>query len=363
MKLVLPTLLALTAHAIAQERPTPIISPEIHADRTVTFRLRAPNAHDVSVSGEWGQGGALTKDDAGVWSITLGPLAPDLYGYGFSVDGLRVLDPANTRIKPMRSNSTSILDVPGTKPSPCDPQPGIATGGVHLHEYDSKPLSTRRRLRVYTPAAYDADKDARFPVLYLFHGSGDNEATWTELGRAHVILDNLIASGKAKPMIVVMTDGHAVAPESPDRTKNLSAFESDLLGEVRPLIEARYRTRAGREGRAIVGLSMGGGQSLTIGLRHRELFAWVGGMSSAVREPEQSLADFLKNPNDPAAPLRLLWFACGKDDGLAKANRTFDELLTKNGVAHEYHETEGNHSWPVWRRHLAEFAPRLFATP
>jgi enterochelin esterase-like enzyme len=345
-----------------QDRPPPIVSPEVHPDRSVTFRLRAPQAREVSVSGEWGGGRPLVKDDAGVWSVTLGPMAPDLYGYGFSVDGLRVLDPSNTAIKPMRSNSTSILDVPGAKPSPCDPKAGVPRGAVHLHDYESKSLGRTRRLRVYTPASYDADKEARFPVLYLLHGNGDNEATWTELGRAHVILDNLTADGKAKPMIVVMTDGHAVAPGAANaRGQNLPSYERDLLEEVMPFVEASYRLRPERESRAIVGLSMGGGQSLTVGLNHLDRFAWVGGMSSAVREPEKSLASFLSTAAAGTSRPKLLWFACGKDDFLLKDNQRFDSFLTEHKIAHEYVETAGNHSWPVWRRYLADFAARIFA--
>ena len=343
----------------AQDRPAPIVSPEVHPDRTVTFRIRAPKATEVSVSGEWGKGTALSKDENGVWTGTVGPLEPDLYGYGFVVDGLRVLDPANTAIKPMRSNSTSILDIPGAKPSPCDTKAGVARGAVHLHDYDSKSLNRPRRLRVYTPPTYDSEKDLKFPVLYLLHGHGDNEATWTELGRANVILDNLIAEGRVKPMVVVMTDGHAVAPESSERGANTSSYERDLLEDVMPLMESRYRVRNDRESRAIIGLSMGGGQSLTIGLSHSDLFAWVGGMSSAVREPEKTLERFISKP-DASKELRLLWFACGKDDFLLKANQQFDAFLTERSIKHEFVESAGNHSWPVWRRYLAEFAPRLF---
>jgi enterochelin esterase-like enzyme len=359
---ILTTFCLLASFLHAQDRPAPIVSPEVHADRTVTFRLRAPQAREVSVSGEWGEGKPLTKDDSGIWSVTLGPLAPDLYGYGFSVDGLRVLDPANTAIKPMRSNSTSILDVPGAKPSPCDPKPGVPRGIVHLHHYDSKSLGRTRRLRIYTPAVYAAEKEARFPVLYLLHGNGDNEATWTELGRAHVILDNLTADGKARPMVVVMTDGHAVAPGAANsRAQNLPDYEHDLLEDVMPFVEATYRLRPDREGRAIVGLSMGGGQSLTIGLNHLDRFGWVGGMSSAVREPEKTLAPFLSAAAAGTSRPRLLWFACGKDDFLLKDNQRFDSFLTEKKIAHEYAETAGNHSWPVWRRYLADFAGRVFS--
>lgn len=350
--------------ANAQNQPVPIVSPQIDADRRVTFRLRAPGAREVSVSGEWdNKPHALVKDEAtGVWSVTVDPIAPDLYGYSFRVDGLTVLDPTNRQTKPMRSPTTSVLDVPGTKPTPCEPLPGVARGTVHLHDYESKALG-HRRLRVYTPAAYAKDTRTRFPVLYLFHGSGDNEATWTEFGRAHVILDNMIASGAVKPMIVVMTDGHAIGSGEPEgRTRNVVAFEQDLLGEVMPLAESQYRIQADRNHRAIAGLSMGGNQSLLIGLNHRDKFAWVGGMSSAIRDTAPLDPFFAhRERDDKSFPLRLLWFAIGKDDFLLPQNRAFDTQLTEKKVVHEYIETEGNHSWPVWRRYLVLLAPHLFA--
>lgn len=351
-----------TLPAVAQERVPPVLSPEIHADRTVTFRLRAPKVNAVSVSGEWdNKTYPLVKDETGVWSATVGPIAPDLYGYAFNVDDLRIVDPSNRYVKPMRSSTTSVLDVPGEKPSPCDRLPGVPRGTVHLHDYDSKSLGRARRLRVYTPAVYEKSKTWRFPVLYLLHGSGDNEATWTELGRANVILDNLIAQKKALPMIVVMTDGHAVAGSTPEaRAQNTAAFERDLLEDVMPLVESQYRIRRDREYRAISGLSMGGNQTLTIGLNHRDLFAWVGGMSSAMREPEKQLAPFWAMPNAPQTPLRLFWFSIGKDDFLLKENQKLDAMLTERKVPHEYTETAGNHSWPVWRRYLTTLAPRLF---
>jgi enterochelin esterase family protein len=271
-----------------------------------------------------------------------------------------ILDPSNTFSKPMRSGTTSVLSVPGEQPAPVERVPGVARGAIHLRDYESKALGRSRRLRVYTPAAYEKSS-ARFPVLYLLHGSGDNEATWTELGRAHVILDNLIATRKAVPMIVVMTDGHAFLGNEPEgRAKNIAAFERDLLEDVMPLVETHYRTVNTPDKRAIAGLSMGGGQAVAIGLKHLERFAWIGGMSSSVREPEHNFAAFLANPVTDAKRLRLLWLAIGKDDFLLKENRLFNQLLAERRVPHEYIETQGNHSWPVWRRYLAELAPRLF---
>jgi enterochelin esterase family protein len=236
---------------------------------------------------------------------------------------------------------------------------------VRLHEYESKALGKLRALRVYTPPGYDRNTRAKYPVLYLFHGSGDNEATWTEFGRANLIIDNLIAQGKAKPMIIVMTDGHAAFAQpagtnTDARARGMIAFQRDLLEDVMPFAEENYRIKKDREHRAIIGLSMGGGQSLTIGLNHPELFAWVGGMSSAVGDPDTTLASLIKDPQASNKNLKLLWFAVGKSDFLLKNNQQLDEWLTKHGIKHEFHETEGNHSWPVWRRYLADFAPLIF---
>jgi len=348
---------------LALQASGPVVSPEVHADRTVTFRIRAPKATDVVLNGEWKGGGklAMTKDEQGIWGVTVGPLEPDLYGYSFAIDGMAVTDPSNSVLKPMRSPRTSVVDVPGDPPRLHDWQ-DVPHGTVHLHEYVSKSLGRRRPLRVYTPPGYDKDSSATYPVLYLFHGSGDNEATWTSFGRAHLIADNLLAQGKARAMIIVMTDGHAVAPGGPpeSRGKNVEAFGRDLLEDVMPLVESTYRTKADREHRAIVGLSMGGGQSLTVGLNHLDRFAWVGGFSSAIGNPETTIASALADPAATNAKLRLLWIACGKDDGLVKNAQTLSDVLKAKEIRHELKITEGNHSWPVWRRYLADFAPRIF---
>ncbi len=187
----------------------PITSPEVLADRRVTFRLRAPGAKEVSVSGEWPGGTKPMKsDEQGVWSVTLGPLEPEIYGYSFSVDGFQTLDPGNPAVKPMRSPRTSILEIPGDPPR-IHEFLEVPHGSVRLHDYRSRSLGRRRGLYVYTPPGYDQDSGTRYPVLYLLHGAGDNQGTWTAAGRAHWILDNLLAQGKVKPMIVVMPDGHA----------------------------------------------------------------------------------------------------------------------------------------------------------
>jgi enterochelin esterase family protein len=356
-------LLASSTLCFAQERRPPVVSPEIHADRSVTFRLRAPEAREVSLWGDWpGAGGKLTKGDDGDWSLTVVPLAPELWSYGFIVNGVQMLDPANPAVKPMRSETTSVLDIPGEKPTPCERRADVTYGTVHLHEYDSQSLGRLRRLRVYTPAAYEADAAARLPVLYLLHGSGDNEATWTEHGRAHVILENLIAAGQARPMLLVMPDGHAViARDQEARRRNTEAFGRDLLESMIPLVESKYRVQSGCDARAISGLSMGGNQTLMTALQHPDQFAWVGGMSAGMRDPQQALPPILERLPHGEAPFRLLWLACGREDRLMEQNRVIHELLAQHGMPHELIETDGAHAWPVWRKHLTLLAPLLFA--
>jgi enterochelin esterase family protein len=344
----------------------PPVSPEVSADRKVTFRLRAPNAKEVSVTGEVPGGPhKMTKDDQGVWSVTVGPLAPELYGYTMVADGLRFADASNPNIKPMRSPTTSILDIPGDPPLLHDFR-NVPHGTVRVHHYPSKATGSLRRMHIYTPPAYDKDGGVRYPTLYLFHGSGDNDACWTALGRAHWILDNLIAQGKARPMVVVMTDGHAAStnftgvPGAGAISRNVEVFGKDLLEEVMPFVEANYRVKADRLNRAIIGLSMGGGQSLTVGLNNVDKFAWVGGMSSAMRNPEQTMAGFLADPKAVNGKLKTLWIACGRDDSLMAGARSFSALLKDKGIKHDLIETDGAHSWPVWRKHLAMFAPLVF---
>ena len=336
------------------QQPAPV-SPELLEDGRVTFRLRAPGAKAVTASGQFQKGTAtMTKDDAGVWSVTVGPVPAGVYEYSFNVDGVSMIDPGNRDIKPMRAPRTSILEIPGTPPLLTDFQ-DVPHGKVTLQWYHSKSLNRRRALQVYTPPGYDAAPAARFPTMYLFHGSGDNEATWVTNGKANWILDNLIAQKRAQPMIVVMLDGHAVTG-SGARGGNTPAFERDLLEDAMPLVVASYRTREDAAHRAIIGLSMGGGQSLAIGLKHADKFAWVGGMSSAAGNANSLIGDATALNKQ----LKLLWIACGKDDGLVTANRAFDAALTTAGVKHEWVETEGNHSWPVWRGYLADFAPKIF---
>lgn len=339
--------------------PVFVRSPEIGTDRSVTFRLRAPQAHEVSVNGQWPNGRLImARGSNDVWSVTSGPIDPGVWEYSLNVDGLSMIDPGNPAIKPMREPRTSILHIPGEPPLVHDFQ-DVPHGTVRTHTYRSKVLGRLRGLAVYTPPDYERGR-GKYPTLYLQHGSGDNQDTWVAHGKAHWILDNLIAAGKAKPMVVVMMDGHAAVGGAGGAFQdNTALFERDLLEEVLPFVESAYRVRRDAASRGIVGLSMGGGQSLSIGLRHTDLFAWVGGFSSATPAPD-AVPKALAEASVTNRRLKLLWIACGKDDFLLKRNQEFIQALEEKKVQHTWRLTEGNHSWPVWRVYLAEFAPLLF---
>jgi enterochelin esterase-like enzyme len=346
--------------ARARQRPVLVRSPQILVDHRVTFQLRAPRATEVVVAGQWPNGrAALTKDANEVWSVTVGPVPAGVWEYSFQVDGLPMIDPGNPAIKPQREPRTSILHIAGEPPLLHDFQ-NVPHGVVRQHTYLSKSLGRVRELVVYTPPGYDQQTEARFPTLYLQHGMGDNQATWVAHGKAHWILDNLMAQGKTRPMVVVMMDGHAsIAQGMAGFQNNTTAFERDLLEDVMPFVEANYRVKTEAADRAIAGLSMGGGQSLTIGLNHLDKFAWVAGFSSAVPSRE-AIASFLDDPAAANAKLKLLWIGVGKDDFLLQRNQEFIGMLKEKDIRHEWHLTDGTHSWPVWRLYLADLAPKLF---
>ena len=352
----------------APARAAPVVSPEINADRGVTFRLRAPNAKQVTVRGQWTKDPlALVRDEAGLWSATAPAesIAAGVWEYSFNVDGVAMIDPGNTAIKPMREPRTSILHLPAATPAPWDFQ-DVPHGTVHQHSYLSKSLGRAREVWVYTPPGYEAGGAAKFPLLVLQHGSGDNQQTWVAHGKAHWILDNLIAAGRARPMVVMMIDGHPFTPaatrDAANRTGAMAAFRRELLEEALPLVEARYRVERDAAQCGIVGLSMGGGQSLTVGLGNLDRFAWVGSFSGSA--PDETVATaFLAAPAVANQKLRLLWLACGREDSLVTRNEDFVAKLKAAGVNHEWHATAGNHSWPVWRGYLVDFLPLLFQPP
>lgn len=346
----------------------PVRSPEIAPDRMVTFRVAAPKATEVTISGEFLKDSkALAKDANGIWSVTVGPIEPEIYNYAFMIDGVKTLDPGNPNVKTGSTPSTiaSILEVRGDQPAFYDGHP-VPHGEIRTAWYQSKSLGALRRFTVYTPPDYDHERGARYPVLYLFHGANADETAWTRLGRLNLILDNLLAAGKTKPFLVVMPFGYGIPPGAPrpstgDPSSN-DLFSRDLIGDVIPLVDARYRTTADRAHRAIIGLSMGGEQSLTIGLGHLDLFAWVGGFSAALPVSEFSRL-FPAVAHDAQAAnrkLSLLWIGCGKDDSLITAAQAFDDYLNQHQVRHIFRQSEGAHTWIVWRRYLNEVAPLLF---
>jgi enterochelin esterase-like enzyme len=420
-----------TAPAAAPMRMAAIVSPEIAADGKVTFRLRAPNAKEVFVSGIGqaaapaapgapGGGGArleMQKNEQGVWTATSPePMKPGIYQYTFSVDGLRIADPGNNKFQTgFNSANSSRLVVPGGLWTPA---PGIARGAITRHFFHSTLAGDDRDFWVYTPAGYDSKRKDPYPVLFLLHGLGDEANSWIENGAANVILDNLIAQGKAKPMIMVNTLGYGYpnGPAGAMREGMLDNFAKIVLQEVLPIVEKNYHVAKTPGMRAIAGLSMGGAESTLTGLNHLDTFAYVGSFSGAyVMWPGASAG--ARGAGAPAAPgaaagapgapsalragappaagaapgpgagrggqqqmakevvdkvfptldakanakLKLLWIACGTADGLVGVNRTFREWLDAKGVKNTYIEVPDiGHVWPFWRQNLADFAPLLF---
>lgn len=368
MRIVL-TMLAIglsTTAALAQETAPRVVSPEVGADRRVTFRLYAPEAREVILTGEFIQGPRpLYKSSDGIWSIAVGPIDPEIYHYNFTIDGVRTIDPGNAQVKTGSTPSTlaSVLEVRGDAPFFFDPR-AVPHGDVRRHWYRSRSLDTTRRLSIYTPPGYDAESTKRYPVVYLLHGANADDEAWAHLGRVNLILDNLIADGKTTPFIVVMPFGYGAPPGSQEqRTQNTALFGKDLIEDVIPFVQSHYRVSTSRDDRALVGLSMGGGQALSIGLSHLDLFSHVGGFSSGlgpVADFGKSYPTIVSSASDANSKLRLLWIGCGSEDGAFAASKGLSEFLTSNHVKHTFRETAGAHTWMVWRRYLNEISPLLF---
>ena len=399
---VATVLLSVVALAQAPNNQPQVTSPEVQADRKVTFRVLAPKADSVLFSGTdipgVGRGLDMTKNDKGVWEITLGPLAPGTYRYNFNVGGVATIDPRNPSVSESNNNVWSMVNVPG---SDVQDTKNVPRGAVAAVTYYSTALKKFRRMHVYTPPGYEMGKGT-YPVFYLLHGAGDCDESWTSVGRAGFIVDNLIAAGKAKPMVIVMPAGHTSpfrfggAPPAAAAGASASApaaapppdeFAQDFLTDIMPYVEKHYRVRTDRNSRAIAGLSMGGGQTLSISLPNLEKFAYIGVYSSGmlnafVRAPQQPgaarpAADIIP-PVSPAGEawvkqnqaklddanlkkgLKLFWFSTGKEDGLIGTTKATVELLKKHGFNPTFKESPGGHTWINWRDYLTEFAPQLF---
>jgi len=349
--------------------PPPIVSPEVHPDNRVVFRFRAPNAKEVTVSIEGSTDPLpMQRDEGGVWSATSDPLSPDFYGYSFQVDGVGMFDPSNYRVKPNFLYRASELHVPGP-PSLSWETNDVPHGEIHHHFYKSAVVGDDRDYYVYTPPGYDPHDKKTYPVLYLLHGYSDDASGWSAVGRANVILDNLIATGKAKPMLIVMPLGYGepkiLEPNSGafrDRSitdRNFDKFREALLSEVIPRVESEYRVNKDRTARAIAGLSMGGSESLLTGLNTLDKFSWIGAFSSGGFTPEFD-KEFPSLDAKSNQQIKLLWIACGTEDRLIDVNRNFRKWLASKSIAHTDVETPGMHTWMVWRRNLTDFSQLLF---
>ncbi len=356
------------AQAQPPQRPPWLDTPEVHSDNSVTFRFLAPNAQEVKLAREGTEPVPMQKDDKGVWTVNTAPLPPDYYGYSITVDGVRSLDPYNHGLVPNLISPGNFVHVAGPPSLPWELN-DVPRGEVHHHFYKSAVAGDQRDFYVYTPPGYDPTSKKTYPVLYLLHGYSDDASGWTAVGRANVIFDNLIAQGKAQPMIVVMPLGYGTMEiislgwgawsHTDVRDKNFSNFREALLTEVMPKIESEYRMKSDRNSRAIAGLSMGGSESLLTGLNNLDKFAWIGAFSSG-GIPDDFQTDFPALDAKANQQIHLLWIACGTEDRLITVNRNLREWLKSKGIQHTDIETPGMHTWMVWRRNLAEFAPLLF---
>ena len=356
-----------------------IISPEIGNDNKVTFRLYAPNAETVEVAGDFAQGPqVMTKDDQGVWSFTTPEaLLPELYMYSFNVDGVRTMDPSNVYMVRDVATVTNIFLIDGEESGAHNYMVNdVPHGTVSRVWYDSPGLGKKRRMTVYTPAGYE-DSEERYPVLYLLHGAGGDEEAWIALGRTAQILDNLIAAGKAEPMIVVMPNGNAVQSAAPGESAeglvvpgfdvsrmNRGEYET-AFPDIVNYMDMHYRTKADKAHRAIAGLSMGGYHSLHTSKQYPELFDYVGLFSAAIFPPEGSSSEIyqdfdgkLKKQFDEG--VKLYWIGIGQDDFLYQDNVKYREKLNSLGLPYTYYETGDGHIWKNWRIYLNELAPQLF---
>jgi enterochelin esterase family protein len=371
----------LSAFAQGRGPQTPtVISPEVHADRRVTFRIAAPDATIVElrspgdIPGSAGARGlaamslAKNVNGGGVWELTIGPVPAGAYRYVFVVNGIPVVDSRNPVTSQTNTTVYSLAIVPG---SDLFDTRAVPHGAVASVLYTSTALGGIRRMHVYTPPGYESGRD-RYPVLYLLHGAGDVDESWSTVGRAGVILDNLIAARKAKPMIVVMPAGHvngAGAPLGAEFDAGVSAdgsdpFVKDFLTDLMPYTEKNYRVQTDRQSRAIAGLSMGGGQTLNIAVPHLDRFAYIGVFSSGIPANVSSAWEQQHRAeldNTPAKRgLKLLWFATGTQDFVMETTRSSLALMKKHGFTPAFVESEGGHTWLNWRDYLSEFAPQLF---
>lgn len=353
-----------------------VVSPQINDDGSVTFRLNAPETRKAIVAGDFttreGKDigfGEMTRNEQGVWEFTTPPLRSELYSYTFVVDGVRMCDPSNVYINRDVASVMNILITDGDRGDLYKVN-DVPHGSVKRCWYDSPTLGKQRRMTVYTPAGYEQGKE-KYPVLYLLHGAGGDEEAWMTLGRTSQIMDNLIAEGRCRPMIVVMTNGNPWQQAAPGESAagmvqpamkfdpSQKSFE-EAFGDVMTYVESNYRTIRKKEARAVAGLSMGGGHSFNISRMYPDKFDYVGLFSAAVGDVKDAeVAASLAAQRDKG--FKLYWIACGNTDFLYQANRDYMKYLDSIGFPYVYRESDGGHIWRNWRIYLSEFAPMLFA--
>jgi enterochelin esterase family protein len=349
------------APAPAAPAGPPYVSPEVRADRKVTFRIQAPRAGEVTFNGDWTDDKPkLTKGDKGIWSVTLGPLPPGLFIYSFNVDGVATPDPLNPDVKLRARSAGSIVVVPGDVPDESDAR-DVPHGTVEIVWHRSAVLGQMRELWVYLPPGYAKDRRS-YPVLYLLHGRNGTAADWTQAGLVNFIMDNLLAAKRARPMVIVMPWLHALPYDAPALESN-DALGDYLLKDVLPLVEGKYRVARDRSHRALFGLSMGGAATLAIGLSHPDLFSYLAAYSTGGPQPElaKRLEPALAHASALNKQLRLLWLGCGKQDAShIGLHDWLVKLFADRGLEATSHATDGAHNWALWRLYFHETAPLLF---
>jgi len=376
-----------------------VVSPEVNADRTVTLRVLAPKATEITVTGEILNGSQpkpMTKGEDGVWTATLGPVPADVYTYAFNIDGVNTTDPRNPWVKLVASTGlASQVEVPGNGAQYYDTRP-VPHGLVQIMTYESKATGATRQAYVYTPPDYNRTS-TKYPVFYLLHGGGDLDPGWVMTGRANIIMDNLLAEKKAVPMIVVMplargggslgigpagmspgiaaagnvtpgagrggpgAPGGAGAAPAPPGPAPLQAFAQDFIGDLVPAVEKTFRASTRPEDRAIGGLSAGGAATVNTAFSRPDLFRYIVIMSAGAPQNVEALyPKFFGNGAAGAKQMKLIWLAAGDEDFALQGTKALDDVLTKNGIKHSFKTTQGRHEWRLWRPHLYEFAQLLF---
>lgn len=352
--------------ATAQPRGPVIVSPQVNEDNTVVFRYFAPGAKDVKLNVQFERNLVpMTKDAEGVWSVKLGPVEPDMYPYFFIVDGVQVADPLNQDIFPNEGFKSSIVEITGSSPQVHTIR-NVPHGTLSYRYYHSDELGMRPVL-IYTPPGYEENPDTRYPVLYLLHGTTDTEETWTKVGRANIILDNLIDQGKAVPMIIVMPYGRAYPVVSKSsgslRTwENLQEFKKDFLNNLMPFVESNYRTKEDKDSRAIAGFSGGGGEALYLGLNNQNLFSWVAGFAPGMMKEEfdRNNAGAFADPEQTNRNLKLFWIGVGNEDFTYNVVKEYLAVLDEKKIKYESFISGGGHTWMNCKLYLSMIAQKLF---